>query len=203
MEATEDPTMSPVTVNLRKRASQNLDQIADRFRASTPGMSHAEAINKALDTPEGAAAYEAYDAGRQRGDAPEFTPAAPVAKGGDSPAWSEMCRLADEMVTKSTCPLTREAAIAKVMEDHPDLYQRYEQEAGRVRKTVGGQYSSQKEVAWAAIRQAGLRLMDTRPGRYKTIEQAIAAVLAERPSLYAAYEQARDDVAATDDGSAL
>ena len=198
MEATEDPTMSPVTV---KRASESLDAIAERVR--TPGMSHAEAINKALDTPEGAAAYEAYDAGRQRGDAPEFTPAAPVAKGAGSPAWDRICALADEMVQKSARPMTQEAARARVMEDNPKLYERYEQEAGRIRKTVGAQFTSEKAAAWSRVREAGLKLMDTRPGRYRTIEEAIAAALAERPSLYATYESARDDVAATDDGSGL
>ena len=119
--ATEGTDMVTVT-NLRKRAAETLDQLAERLRG--PGETHAAAVAKALSTAEGADAYERYDAGRQRGEAPEFA-AEPVAKGVDSPAWARIVMLADELVQKSAQPMTREAARNQVMEWYPELYEMY------------------------------------------------------------------------------
>lgn len=60
--------MAPIIENLRKRASDTLDQLADRERQRTPGLTREAAIAKALDTPEGAEAYALYDEGVTRGD---------------------------------------------------------------------------------------------------------------------------------------
>jgi hypothetical protein len=78
--------------------------------------------------------YAEYESARARGEAPERMGPEPVAKGVvESAAWARICALADELTAKSNAPLTREAALVRVMELHPDLYAMYDGERRRGR----------------------------------------------------------------------
>jgi hypothetical protein len=52
-------------------------------------------------------------------------PTNPNMGGGGGSAWDQITKMADGIVEKSDKPMSREKAMAQVMKNHPDLYQRY------------------------------------------------------------------------------
>lgn len=166
------------------RAEQDLETLAKQLQRRDPELSHQQAIAKALDENPGLYERAVRHARRQANRVDEMA----IERG--KQADREIEARASELVRKSAQPLQHAQAIARVLEQAPELYAR--SAAGRDARLAKLETSSPPgspppglASAEAAIENAAAIVRAADPSLSK--QQAIAKALEQNPELYAAY----------------